>query len=395
MSFQTFRFAAFLAAAAAAPASADEQLAFTNAAVAPPPSAADTARPAPRSRPIQVLERPFVRFGPLSLAGATYYPYRFEGHVHTSHSPDAKHPTVDILAAAEQLGLDALVITDHGVSRAQFDFPRYGGKLVPFVGREIGGEYGHAVMWNVTEDTMHNPSRTTLEERSRFAHERGGLLVFAHPGWWIDGRTHNPLDWMTPEALRRGGIAGDVDAIELWNGVYYGPLPKLVNAWVELLAAGVFVPIVGNSDFHSFPSHKLGNAHNIAYCDKPEIATCLWPAVREGRVVVTDGPAAALSVNDKLPGSIVDPAGSPLRISVSAQAPEGGTLRVYVGEEVVHTLALERDVRREAQWEVPSPTADSWVRIDIQRKEPRRNRPSVSLLSNPVLIDVGEQRTWR
>jgi hypothetical protein len=179
--------------------------------------------------------------------------------------------------------------------------------------------------------------------------------------------------------------------------VYRTPLPRLINAWVKLLESGVYVPIVGNSDFHNFAIHQLGHAHNLAFCEHPELASCLWSAVREGRLVVTDGPAAALSVNDKLPGSIVDPAGAPLRVKVEALAPHGGTLRVYLGREVVQSVELAPGVRSSHSWELPAPAADSFVRIDIERPKPHSvAQTPVSLLSNPVLIDVGEQRSsWR
>jgi hypothetical protein len=354
-----------------------------------------SARPAPE-RPRELQPHPFPALGPLAIGGVDYYPYRFEGHVHTSHSLDARHRTADVLAAAERVGLDALIITDHGRSAARFDFADYHGKLVPFVGRELGGDFGHAVLWNVAEEPPQVFPHPTLEQRSAFAHQHGGLLVFAHPGWWIDGNEHNPMKWMTPAAMRRGGSAGDIDAIELWNGVYYGPLDKLIAAWVSLLEAGVFVPIVGNSDFHRFDSHRLGNAHNIALCDQPELATCLWPAVRAGRVVVSDGPLAVVSVNDQLPGSIVRPPGALLRVSVEALAPEGGTLRVYLGRDVVKTLVLPPGVNASESWELPSPGEDSFVRVDIQRAKPTPGRPPISLLSNPVLIDVDPPRaSWR
>jgi PHP domain len=139
------------------------------------------ARAAGEATP-RTLEPSFPKLGPLSIGGVEYFPYRFEGHVHTSHSPDARHPTVEILAAAEHAGLDAIVITDHGASQARFDFPSYRGKLTPFVGREIGGDFGHAVIWNVADDDYQNPHHTTLAERGQFAHSHGGLLVFAHPG---------------------------------------------------------------------------------------------------------------------------------------------------------------------------------------------------------------------
>jgi hypothetical protein len=340
--------------------------------------------------------RHFPAFGSLSIAGATYYTYRFEGHVHSKYSRDAKHAPVDILNTAQRLGLDALVITDHGVSYALADFANYHGPLVPFVGREIGGQFGHAVMWNVAEDDVHAPKQTTLQQRADFAHRNGGLLVFAHPGWWIDGNDRDPMEWMTPEAMRRGGVAGAVDAIELWNGVYRTPLQKLTNAWVKLLEAGVYVPIVGNSDFHNSSVHKLGNAHNLAICDRPEVATCLWSAVKAGRIVVTDGPAAVFTVNDRLPGSIIEPDGTPLRVNVDALAPEGGTLQLYSGRNVVQKLELQPGVRAQAEWQIESPANDSFLRIDILRPHATQSQTPVSLLSNPVLVDVAPSRSsWR
>jgi hypothetical protein len=347
-------------------------------------------------RPRREDPRHFPAFGPISVAGTTYYTYRFEGHVHTQHSRDAKQSTVDILTAAQNLGLDALVITDHGVTDALADFPDYHGTLVPFIGREIGGQFGHAVMWNISDDTLQVPQTTSLHARAEFAHKRGGLLVFAHPGWWIDGNEHNPMEWMTPLAMRRSGVAGDVDAIEIWNGVYRTPLPRLVAAWVKMLEAGVYVPIVGNSDFHTFSMHQIGNAHNIAICDKPDVATCLWSAVRDGRIIVTDGPAAVFTVNDKLPGSILVADGSPLRVDVDALAPEGGTLEVYSGRTVVQKLELQPGIRSKASWQIASPADDSFVRIDILRPHRELSQTPTSLLSNPVLIDVAPARaSWR
>jgi hypothetical protein len=346
--------------------------------------------------PMRPDSRHFPEFGPVKIGAATYYPYRFEGHVHTAYSADAKHSPVDILAAAQRLGLDALVITDHGVSYALADFANYSGPLTPFVGREIGGQFGHAVFWNVADDDVHAPKTTTLQQRANFAHKHGGLIVFAHPGWWIDGNDHDPMEWMTPAAMRRGGVAGDVDAIEIWNGVYRTPLPKLTNAWVKLLEAGVYVPIVGNSDFHSSSMHQIANAHNVAFCDRPEIATCLWPAVKAGRVMVSDGPAAALSVNDRLPGSIIEADGSPLHVKVDAIANEGGTLQVYLGRNVVQKLPLQPGVRAQGSWDIPSPGSDSFVRIDILRPNRKESQTPVTLMSNPVLIDVAPLReSWR
>jgi hypothetical protein len=380
--------------AGASSARADETLTSTVPLTA---ATAHTVPPAPKSAGGRREDpRRFPAFGPLTIAGSTYYTYRFEGHVHSKYSRDAKHPPVEILAAAEKIGLDALVITDHGASLAIEDFQNFHGKLVPFVGREIGGEFGHAVMWNVREDDVHTPSITPLKARADFAHRHGGLIVFAHPGWWIQGRNRDPLEWMTPDAMRKGGTAGDVDAIELWNGVYRTPLPRLIRAYEKLLDAGVYVPIVGNSDFHNFAVHKIGNAHNIALCDQPDISTGLWPAVQRGRIIVTDGPAGVLTVNDQLPGSIIAADGAPLRVYVDVLAPEGGTVQVYSGKTVVQTLELQPGVRVQQSWQIESPAADSYVRMEILRPHRKPDQTPVSLLSNPVIVDVAPLReSWR
>jgi hypothetical protein len=348
--------------------------------------------------PLAGKTRKTVGPGPttVTVAKKTYYPYRFEGHVHTHHSLDARQKVVDVLQSAEAAGLDAVVITDHGTSKALREFDQYKGPLVPFVGREIGGDFGHAVIWHSSEDDRFVSSKTSLQQRCDWAHKYGGLLVWAHPGWWIEGNDRNPLEWMTPAALRRKGAAGDIDAIELWNGMYRGPLPKLIDLWLRVLEAGVFVPIVGNSDFHRFGASHIGSAHSIAFCDKADVSTCLWPAVREGRIVVSDGPFGFISVEDKIPGQIVLGPKRPLHVEVDAQAPDGGTLQVYLGRQIVHTLKLEPGVRATARWDLPLPSADTYVRMDILRPERRKGQTPISLMSNPVLIDVGPPRTsWR
>jgi hypothetical protein len=344
------------------------------------------------TRAIVKQARRFTRPTSVVVGKKTFYPYAFEGHVHTSHSVDARHSTVSILQAAERLGLDALIITDHGSSEALRDFPNYHGPLLPFIGREIGGVFGHAVIWNVDADDKQNPLHTSLQQRCKFAHDNGGLLVFAHPGWWIDGNGHDPMEWMTPHAMMRGGVAGDIDAIEIWNGVYRTPLPKLIDAWVGLLEAGVYVPIVGNSDFHRFDTHLLGSAYNIAFCDRKELASCLWPAVRAGRVMVSDGPYAMLSVNDVLPGGVITSPVVQLDVRVEASSSDGGTLQLYVGREVVRTMTLQPGEPNLALWHLPVPSADTFLRIDILREHKARGQTAISLLSNPVLIDVGPKR---
>lgn len=163
-----------------------------------------------------------------------------------------------------------------------------------------------------------------------------------------------------------------------------------------MIEAGVYVPIVGDSDFHQYRFHQLGDAHSIVLCDKPEIKTCLWPAVKQGRVIVSDGPSAVFSVNGQPPGSVIHVGAEPLEVKVEALAREGGTLRLYRGREVIEQRKLTPGVNGTFAFTVDAPTKDSLLRIDIERAKRTRGQTPISLLSNPVLLDVAPLRTsWR
>jgi hypothetical protein len=340
--------------------------------------------------------RRFDKHGPTRIGELTYHPYIIDGHVHSHHSPDARHSPSEIIQTAARLNMDAIVFTDHGSIRSLREFSSFEGPVTPFIGAEIGGAYGHAVYWNVPEEDPHVPSKTSLQQRCDFAHAHDGLLVLAHPGWWISGNERDPMEWMTASALRRGGTAGAIDAIELWNGVYRTPLPKLIDAWLGLIDEGVYVPIVGDSDFHQYRFHQLGDAHSIVWCDKPEIKTCLWPAVKQGRVIVSDGPSAVFSVNGQLPGSVVEIKAQPLEVKIEALAREGGTLRLYRGRDVIEQRKLTPGVNAAFTFSVDAPSQDSLLRIDIERAQRTRGQTPISLLSNPVLLDVAPLRaSWR
>ncbi len=339
------------------------------------------------ARPPVPAQRRFAKLVPGEVAGRTYYPYSFDGHVHTEHSPDADHPPAMVLAAAEREGLDALVITDHGSAAAKLGFAKFKGKITPLVGQEIGGPFGHAVFWNVDVKQEVDPSRTSLAERAAFAHAHGGLIVLCHPGWWIQGREEDPMHWISAQALQPDGLSGTIDAIELWNGVYDAPLRKLITAWEDAMEAGVFVPIVGNSDFHRLGSHRLGGPRNVAYCDQPEPATCLWSAVKAGRLYVTDGPSLLLTVNDVMTGGSVEVAPSEgLQVHVRAEAPRGGELRLFQGRSVVQTLTLAPGQPADATFRWSGPSADSYVRAEIVKSPGVPGAGNVELLSNPVRV---------
>lgn len=335
-----------------------------------------------------------------------YRALSFDGHVHTSYSHDARHPVRDVMALAERVGLDAIVITDHGSTTASPFLERYEGSVVPLVGQEVGGSFGHAVIWNVPDrrgvpEAVHEG----MAALGALVHGRGGLVVLAHPGWWIGRNAFDPRRWMQYDALRRGGIADEVDALELWNQQYYGPTRALVDEWVALLERGLYVPVVGNSDFHVLHQDRLGEPRNVFLCRtsganelEATLLECFLDAVRRGRLYVTDGPTLRFTVAGRLPGEIVSVLpGTWAAAHVAVTAPLGGTLEVFVGRERVESIALEAGALVERDLALRVPAADSFVRVEVVRPAPDPLRAPFSLLSNPVRLDVLPRRTdgWR
>jgi hypothetical protein len=325
---------------------------------------------------------------------ATYYPVAFDGHVHTRHSPDAITDPHVVLDIAQRIGLNAVIFTDHGSTRAASE--GIGHAVASAPGQEIGGQFGHAVMWNTQErDSTRDAFHVSLAERAEFAHSRGGLIVLAHPGWWIAGNKRDPLGWMLPEALQGRGVSTAIDAIEIWNGVYSAPTRKLIDAWTRLLDLGIYVPIVGNSDFHNARIHRLGHPRNVALCKTPELA-CVYESVKHGRLYITDGPALGLTANGALPGDVLSALpNAAIDVTVEALAPVGGTLSLFVGHERVQRIDLPVNERSRQVLAIPMPSEDSFLRVEIEQPGPHGG-PVLGLLSNPILLDVEPARaSWR
>lgn len=360
--------------------------------------------PRPRSMRGIRIEEQHWDFPDITARGQTYRVMAFDGHTHTAFSRDAVHPIADFMWLAETRDLDMIVITDHGATAARRYLDReYRGPVSVVIGAEIGGSFGHAVVYGLSEGT--DMSTESMQAVGDHVHPDGAVVVLAHPGWWIGRNTWNPRRWMQYDALRRGGIGDDIDALELWSQVYWHRSRLLINDWAQLLDQHLYVPIVGNSDFHRALSHQMGIPRNACLCPLNEDGTlrgtpqeCLLSAVREGRLYVTDGPTIDLQVAGRIPGEIVPVLPHTLLpVVVRAMAPEGGEVHVYVGSEIHTRLALSPGVALEERFVVPVPEGDSYVRVEIARLSNTEDEPPFSLLTNPIRIDVLPSRDdgWR
>jgi len=346
-------------------------------------------------------------FLPVQAAGRHFRVLAFDGHTHSDFSRDAIHPIAELMWLAERVDLDMIVLTDHGSSAARRYFEHgYDGPVAVLVGEEVGGSFGHAVIWDIdSHDGIAEACATSMDALGELVHGQGGTVVLAHPGWWIGRNTYDPRRWIQYDALRRGGIGQRIDALELWNQVYWERSRELIDEWVGLLERGLYVPIVGDSDFHRAYSHRLGEPRNALLCTAgadgaltQSPADCLREAVRSGRLYVTDGPTLDLQVAGRVPGEVVEALpGTLLAVELRARSAEGGTLRLFVGRDVAATVPMPAGTEVTHTITVPVPAADSFVRVEIERLEVPDDRPSFSLVSNPVRIDVLPRRTdgWR
>ena len=344
----------------------------------------------------------------VSARAGSFRAVSFDGHVHSDVSLDARHPVRTLVQLAQQADLDALFLTDHGSTRG---VPRGSTSALDPVrdtevalhsGAEVGGAFGHCVVWNVAAEGtgVHAAARASLAALGRTVHAHGGLVVLAHPGWWIRGNRYDPRRWMHYDALRRGGIAEEVDALELWNGVYPRFTELLVDDWISLIERGVYVPLVGNSDFHDSGLHRFGAPRNVAFCPAGADARrpdCALEAVRRGRLYVTDGPSIAWTAGGLLPGEILVAApGTPVELTIDVRAPTGGTLEVYLGHDRVEARPLAPGEPMTASFVVPMPARDRPLGVRVRRDSVVEGGSPFSLLSNPVLLDPPPAREhWR
>jgi len=191
-------------------------------------------------------------------------------HVHHAPSHDSSAPFEAVLAAADQAGLDFVVLTDHadvavpsplpGVEHAGVRVAPSGRPILVLVGAELATEDGHLLALQVDHavPALGRPGRDVIAE----IHAQGGFAVVPHPfshgGWrdWgadFDGlevqnsasdftRLYGPL---LPLRLLRFALAPDAELAELWRR----PEQELAQ-WDALLAAGRRVPGFAGVDAH-------------------------------------------------------------------------------------------------------------------------------------------------
>ena len=223
-------------------------------------------------------------------------------HVHSNESYDGHEPVELILEHAAEIGLDAVVITDHDVigesKRAAELAPEYG--LIGIPGVEVSTADGHLLAVGVERMP---PRRRPYDETIAWIHERGGVAIVPHP---FQRSRHGVRQRNIPvpetgdeEVLVADGDGIDeVDAVETFNAWLF---TGYRNRRARRFAAKYDYPGVAASDAHHL--EYVGRAFTEVAVDGREsvgdvTADDVLDAIREGTTTV-DGRRAPIRMAAK------------------------------------------------------------------------------------------------
>lgn len=166
-------------------------------------------------------------------------------HLHTIYSYDGTASLAAVLSSAKKAGLDVIAITDHdevsGAVKAMELASNYGVEVIP--GSEITTADGDLLALFITEKVKAGLSLIETVLRVR---ELGGVCIAPHP--MAGGMGMKSLSARTIlKALRIPQVAETLIGIEVYNAT---ALDRISNHYARLLANGLDIAHVGNSDAH-------------------------------------------------------------------------------------------------------------------------------------------------
>ena len=208
---------------------------------------------------------------------------RGDFHCHTLFSDGDSWPA-EVVAAAADIGLDFVAITDHNSARRpQFDCAPDARPIV-ISGTETTTYGGHWNAWGVDRwFEFRTPTTEGTQAAFDDAVAAGALVSINHP---------KPLgpDW------EYGDLSGN-HAIEIWNGPWGALNAIALGNWEERLKAGMRPVAIGGSDTHALksPRDRLFHAHlgcptTWVNVNGDASATGILNAVRRGGAFISASP---------------------------------------------------------------------------------------------------------
>jgi predicted metal-dependent phosphoesterase TrpH len=112
---------------------------------------------------------------------------KIDHHIHTlKHSDDSEIDPLLLIERAREVGLDALVITEHDYQWEQDELAELAARAAPlrvFAGAEISAREGHFLVYGLPS-LDHAPAGVTLAELLETVRRHHAAIVAAHPFRW-------------------------------------------------------------------------------------------------------------------------------------------------------------------------------------------------------------------
>ena len=303
--------------------------------------------------------------------------YRGDLHTHTVHS-DGRRRIAEMAAAANSAGLDFIVSTDHNTSSANRDWAAttFDG-LEVIAGEEVTTRHGHWLAIGLPSDGWvdwrYAPRDGVFAAYAARVRADGGLVVAAHPSV--------PL----PGCAWEFGYH-DVDAVEVWNGLWNVDDELSLRIWQQLLRQGRRITAVGGSDSH-VSAQPVGRPQTVVYAKGPSTPD-LVDGLRCGRCYVTESSAVMLALNAfRIDGATAGPGetlavrpDTPLTITAEVAGAAESSLAIITDGGPVGRVRTDDCGAAKLQWDCMAGEA-RFARVEVRR---RARFPSMVAMSNPV-----------
>ncbi len=306
--------------------------------------------------------------------------YRGDLHTHTVHS-DGRRRIEEMAAAATTAGLDFIVSTDHNTNSANRAWSAASSDLEVIAGEEVTTRHGHWLAVGLPPggwvDWRYAPRDGVFAGYAERVRADGGVVVAAHPAV--------PL----PGCAWEFGYH-DVDAMEVWNGLWNVDDELSLRIWQQLLKQGRRIAAVGGSDSH-VSTQPVGRPQTVVYAQALSTPD-LIDGLRLGRCHLTESDDLTLTLNASRddgamaagPGeSMSVPHGSEVTITAEVRGAPDATISLITDGGCVGRAKTDACGAGRLTW-TTSGGAARFARVEVRR---RARFPAMVAMSNPVWLD--------
>jgi hypothetical protein len=332
------------------------------------------------TRGVQPSLRPAPACRTTSSRGSRPGWYRGDLHTHTVHS-DGRRRIAEMAAAATSAGLDFIVSTDHNTGSANraWATTQHDG-LEVVAGEEVTTRHGHWLAVGLPPggwvDWRYAPREGVFATYAGRVRADGGLVVAAHPSV--------PLPGCAWEFGYR-----DVDAMEVWNGLWNVDDELSLRIWHQLLRQGRRIAAVGGSDSHA-TNQPLGRPQAVVYA-RGLSTPGLVDGLRRGRCYLAESNAVSLVLSASRddgavtagPGETLSvPPDTPLTVTAGVTGAADSSLAIITDRGCVGRMKTDDCGAAKLRWDCMAGEA-RFARIEVRR---RSRFPSMVAMSNPVWL---------